>query len=58
MMIELGTAAERLVSVLNYDGMPITAENLSANKRGYQQIRLISLRSQTPTWKFKTSKYH
>ena len=28
MMIELGTDAEKLVSVLNYDGMPITADNI------------------------------
>jgi 2-oxoglutarate ferredoxin oxidoreductase subunit alpha len=28
MMIELGTAAAKLVSVLNYDGMPITADNI------------------------------
>jgi 2-oxoglutarate ferredoxin oxidoreductase subunit alpha len=32
MMIELGTAAAKLVSVLNYDGMPITADNI------YRQI--------------------
>ncbi|MBV9216556.1 MAG: hypothetical protein JO053_10290 [Acidobacteria bacterium] len=28
MMIELGTDAAKLVSVLNYDGMPITADNV------------------------------
>lgn len=28
MMIELGTDASKLVSVLNYDGMPITADNI------------------------------
>jgi 2-oxoglutarate ferredoxin oxidoreductase subunit alpha len=28
MMIELGTAAAKLISVLNYDGMPITADNI------------------------------
>jgi len=33
MMIELGTDAAKLVSVLNYDGMPITADNI------YRQIR-------------------
>ena len=33
MMIELGTDASKLVSVLNYDGMPITADNI------YRQIR-------------------
>jgi len=29
MMIELGTAAEKLISVLNYDGTPITADNIA-----------------------------
>jgi 2-oxoglutarate ferredoxin oxidoreductase subunit alpha len=33
MMIELGTNAAKLVSVLNYDGMPITADNI------YRQIK-------------------
>lgn len=33
MMIELGTDTAKLVSVLNYDGMPITADNI------YRQIR-------------------
>jgi 2-oxoglutarate ferredoxin oxidoreductase subunit alpha len=33
MMIEMGTAASKLISVLNYDGMPITADNI------YRQIR-------------------
>jgi 2-oxoglutarate ferredoxin oxidoreductase subunit alpha len=28
MMIELGTDASKLISVLNYDGMPITADNI------------------------------
>lgn len=28
MMIELGTNAAKLISVLNYDGMPITADNI------------------------------
>ena len=32
MMIELGTDAAKLISVLNYDGMPITADNI------YRQI--------------------
>jgi hypothetical protein len=27
-MIELGTDAAKLYSVLNYDGMPITADNI------------------------------
>jgi 2-oxoglutarate ferredoxin oxidoreductase subunit alpha len=33
MMIELGTDAAKLISVLNYDGMPITADNI------FRQIR-------------------
>jgi 2-oxoglutarate ferredoxin oxidoreductase subunit alpha len=33
LMIELGANPEKLVSVLNYDGMPITADNI------YQQIK-------------------
>jgi len=33
MMIELGTNASKLTSVLNYDGMPITADNI------YRQIK-------------------
>ena len=33
MMIELGTDPSKLVSVLNYDGMPITADNI------YRQIK-------------------
>ena len=33
MMIELGVDASKLVSVLNYDGMPITADNI------YRQIK-------------------
>lgn len=33
MMIELGTNATKLISVLNYDGMPITADNI------YRQIK-------------------
>ena len=28
MMIELGVDASKLISVLNYDGMPITADNI------------------------------
>jgi len=27
-MIELGTEPSKLVAVLNYDGMPITADNI------------------------------
>jgi hypothetical protein len=27
-MIELGISAERLISILNYDGLPITATNI------------------------------
>jgi 2-oxoglutarate ferredoxin oxidoreductase subunit alpha len=30
MMIELGTDAKKLISVLNYNGMPITADNITA----------------------------
>jgi 2-oxoglutarate ferredoxin oxidoreductase subunit alpha len=33
MMIELGTEPSKLISVLNYDGMPITADNI------YRQIK-------------------
>ena len=33
MLIELNTDAAKLVPVLNYDGMPITADNI------YQQVR-------------------
>jgi 2-oxoglutarate/2-oxoacid ferredoxin oxidoreductase subunit alpha len=40
MMIELGTAASKLISVLNYDGMPITADNI---------LRQIKGRVGTPT---------
>jgi 2-oxoglutarate ferredoxin oxidoreductase subunit alpha len=28
LMIELGVNADKLISVLNYDGMPITANNI------------------------------
>ncbi len=34
MMIELGTDASTLVSVLNYDGMPITADNIFRQIKG------------------------
>jgi 2-oxoglutarate ferredoxin oxidoreductase subunit alpha len=34
MMIELGTDAVKLVSVLNYDGMPITADNIFRRIKG------------------------
>jgi len=34
MMIELGVDASKLVSVLNYDGMPITADNIFRQIRG------------------------
>ncbi len=33
MMIELGTDPAKLISILNYDGMPITADNI------YRQIK-------------------
>ncbi len=35
MMIELGTDPKKLISVLNYDGMPITADNI------YRKIRSV-----------------
>jgi 2-oxoglutarate ferredoxin oxidoreductase subunit alpha len=34
MMIELGVNASKLVSVLNYDGMPITADNIFRQIKG------------------------
>jgi 2-oxoglutarate ferredoxin oxidoreductase subunit alpha len=34
MMIELGTNAAKLISVLNYDGMPITADNIFRQIKG------------------------
>ncbi|MEO6654978.1 MAG: hypothetical protein ABIO36_02760, partial [Pyrinomonadaceae bacterium] len=34
MMIELGTNASKLISVLNYDGMPITADNIHRQIKG------------------------
>src|SRR5204863_798110 len=34
MMIELGIDAAKLVSVLNYDGMPITADNIFRQIKG------------------------
>jgi 2-oxoglutarate ferredoxin oxidoreductase subunit alpha len=36
MMIELGTDAAKLVSVLNYDGTPITADNIYRQIKGNQ----------------------
>ena len=33
-MIELGVDASRLISVLNYDGMPITADNIFRQIKG------------------------
>lgn len=35
MMIELSVDASKLVSVLNYDGMPITADNIYMQVKGY-----------------------
>ncbi len=35
MMIELGTEPSKLISVLNYDGMPITADNIYRQIRGH-----------------------
>jgi 2-oxoglutarate/2-oxoacid ferredoxin oxidoreductase subunit alpha len=34
MMIELGINADKLISVLNYDGMPITADNILTQIKG------------------------
>jgi 2-oxoglutarate/2-oxoacid ferredoxin oxidoreductase subunit alpha len=34
MMIELGINADKLISVLNYDGMPITADNILTQVKG------------------------
>ena len=34
MMIELGTDAAKLVSVLNYDGTPITADDILGQIKG------------------------
>jgi 2-oxoglutarate/2-oxoacid ferredoxin oxidoreductase subunit alpha len=34
MMIELGVDASKLVSILNYDGMPITADNIFRQIKG------------------------
>lgn len=34
MMIELGTDASKLITVLNYDGMPITADNIFRQIKG------------------------
>ena len=34
MMIELGADASKLISVLNYDGMPITADNIFRQIQG------------------------
>lgn len=39
MMIELGTDASKLVSVLNYDGMPITADNIFRQVKEKQAAR-------------------
>jgi 2-oxoglutarate ferredoxin oxidoreductase subunit alpha len=36
MMIELGIGATKLISVLNYDGMPITADNIYRQISGWQ----------------------
>ncbi|MFM9904327.1 MAG: hypothetical protein ACKVQJ_07130 [Pyrinomonadaceae bacterium] len=38
MMIELGTAASKLISVLNYDGMPITADNIFRQIKGNIEV--------------------
>jgi hypothetical protein len=39
-MIELGTDAAKLVSVLNYDGMPITADNTYRQIKGSATIKV------------------
>ncbi|MFL6466680.1 MAG: 2-oxoacid:acceptor oxidoreductase subunit alpha [Pyrinomonadaceae bacterium] len=36
-MIELGTDAAKLISVLNYDGMPITANNIFRQIKGHER---------------------
>ncbi|HEY2847265.1 MAG TPA: 2-oxoacid:acceptor oxidoreductase subunit alpha [Pyrinomonadaceae bacterium] len=38
MMIELGTDAPKLISVLNYDGMPITADNIFRQVKGAHRL--------------------
>ncbi len=38
LMIELGIAANKLVSVLNYDGMPITAQQIVSQIKDYLEI--------------------
>jgi 2-oxoglutarate ferredoxin oxidoreductase subunit alpha len=45
MMIELGVDASKLVSVLNYDGMPITADNIYRQIKSWTKdvdVRLVS----------------
>lgn len=39
MMIELGVNAAKIVSVLNYDGMPITADNIYRQIKGNLEIK-------------------
>ena len=38
MMIELGTDPSKLIPVLNYDGMPITADNIFRQIKGKVKI--------------------
>ena len=38
MMIELGTEPSKLISVLNYDGMPITADNIYRQIKGQMEL--------------------
>ena len=40
MMIELGVDASKLISVLNYDGMPITADNIFRQIKDTSERRL------------------
>ena len=50
MMIELGIDASKLISVLNYDGMPITADNI------FRQIKGLISKTALPAKLKKTSK--
>ena len=38
LMIELGIAADKLVSILNYDGMPITAQQIVSQIKDHLEI--------------------
>ncbi|MGZ4118548.1 MAG: 2-oxoacid:acceptor oxidoreductase subunit alpha, partial [Bacteroidia bacterium] len=43
LMIELGINPEKLISVLNYDGMPITADNIIKQITGSLNLKLSAL---------------